>query len=786
MEKQEVSQKTPNKTQVDDLSEKLSIAVKLSVSPKENYESQNILNTTRKPPGLAKRILLSVDHTKNEGLNHSYQESNQKKSTFDDELRFLGEFSSPQEQQHFQQQKLLEFQQQNKLQQVEKVLPLDNFGDFNSQHSSATFIGQQLALLKQMQQKQQYENLLRQQYENRDIIEEFNNAENFPTSFDNECSSQCYSEELTLPSNVIIVDDDNNLESNHQLTTSSPPEICENMLNLKDKLRTKFSESESDAENGNAYSTSEVESHQRNDEFEEQVSCLNRQSKGENDEKAELETDQLLGQEEINEIPNGSCKENLTKIECANGKIILQSKTIVNKTPTFIRQGNGIQMIYPVEKSKDEGISKKFTIASFIKDKSNSKEFSITSADSFENNKKGMKIVYYLKKNHRLSHVLLAPLLDLDVLVEGVVFRTRYLGSTQLFCEGKPTKSTRLMQAEEAVSRIKAPEGESQPSVEVELFISAEKVMVLNSDLKEIMMDHELKSISYIADIGNLVVLMARRKLPQTIPSNNDDVVGNTKQRKPKLICHIFESSEAQIIAQSIGQAFQVAYMEFLKANGVEDHSFMKELNYQEVLNSQELLCDELDHFSKKELQKEVVVPKAKGEILGVVIVESGWGSMLPTVVIANLASNGAAARCGQLNIGDQIIAINGLSLVGLPLSQCQSFIKNTKNQTVVKFTIVPCAPVVEVKIKRPNTKYQLGFSVQNGAICSLLRGGIAERGGIRVGHRIIEINNQSVVAVPHEKIVTLLATSVGEISMKTMPTSMFRLLTGQENPTFI
>ena len=49
--------------------------------------------------------------------------------------------------------------------------------------------------------------------------------------------------------------------------------------------------------------------------------------------------------------------------------------------------------------------------------------------------------------------------------------------------------------------------------------------------------------------------------------------------------------------------------------------------------------------------------------------------------------------------------------------------------------------------------------------ICSLLRGGIAERGGVRVGHRIIEINGQSVVAVPHEKIVNLLATSVGEVS---------------------
>lgn len=63
---------------------------------------------------------------------------------------------------------------------------------------------------------------------------------------------------------------------------------------------------------------------------------------------------------------------------------------------------------------------------------------------------------------------------------------------------------------------------------------------------------------------------------------------------------------QAQFIAQSIGQAFQVAYMEFLKANGIEDHSFVKEMDYQEVLNSQEIFGDELEMFAKKEMQKEV------------------------------------------------------------------------------------------------------------------------------------------------------------------------------------
>lgn len=45
------------------------------------------------------------------------------------------------------------------------------------------------------------------------------------------------------------------------------------------------------------------------------------------------------------------------------------------------------------------------------------------------------------------------------------------------------------------------------------------------------------------------------------------------------------------------------------------------------------------------------------------------------------------------------------------------------------------------------------------------MRGGIAERGGIRVGHRIIEINGQSVVATPHDKIIQILTNAVGEVS---------------------
>ena len=56
-------------------------------------------------------------------------------------------------------------------------------------------------------------------------------------------------------------------------------------------------------------------------------------------------------------------------------------------------------------------------------------------------------------------------------------------------------------------------------------------------------MDHSLRSISYIADIGDLLVIMARRRI---MPQDGEElqVIGST----PKMICHVFESEEVRII----------------------------------------------------------------------------------------------------------------------------------------------------------------------------------------------------------------------------------------------
>ncbi|XP_008581109.1 PREDICTED: amyloid beta A4 precursor protein-binding family A member 3 [Galeopterus variegatus] len=368
---------------------------------------------------------------------------------------------------------------------------------------------------------------------------------------------------------------------------------------------------------------------------------------------------------------------------------------------------------------------------------------------------------------------------DHEDLLDGIIFGAKYLGSTQLLSERNPPPSTRMAQAQEAVDRVKAPDGESQPMTEVDLFVSTKRIKVLTADSQEAMMDHALQTISYIADIGPVLVLMARRRLARRLPPQDRD------RRLYKMICHVFHSEDAQLIAQAIGQAFAVAYSQFLRDSGI-DPSQVDTRPGQGAASSGYLHNGDLDHFSNSENCREVCIEKRRGEGLGVALVESGWGSLLPTAVIANLLHGGPAERSGSLSIGDRLTAINGTSLVGLSLAACQAAVREVKPQTSVQLSIVHCPPVTTAIIHRPHTREQLGFCVEDGIICSLLRGGIAERGGIRVGHRIIEINGQSVVATPHARIIELLSEAHNEVHIKTMPAATYRLLTGQEQPVYL
>lgn len=67
---------------------------------------------------------------------------------------------------------------------------------------------------------------------------------------------------------------------------------------------------------------------------------------------------------------------------------------------------------------------------------------------------------------------------------------------------------------------------------------------------KETILDNALRTISYIADIGNIVVLMARRRLPHCDSQENVEVSDPSQDSKHqhKMICHVFESEDVSSV----------------------------------------------------------------------------------------------------------------------------------------------------------------------------------------------------------------------------------------------
>lgn len=94
---------------------------------------------------------------------------------------------------------------------------------------------------------------------------------------------------------------------------------------------------------------------------------------------------------------------------------------------------------------------------------------------------------------------------------------------------------------------------------------------------------------------------------------------------------------QAQLIAQSIGQAFSVAYQEFLRANGINPED-LSQKEYSDIINTQEMYNDDLIHFSNSENCKEVS--------------HIGWG--LQNFLCSTLLSNMNLLRdeLGSLDIG--------------------------------------------------------------------------------------------------------------------------------------
>lgn len=72
--------------------------------------------------------------------------------------------------------------------------------------------------------------------------------------------------------------------------------------------------------------------------------------------------------------------------------------------------------------------------------------------------------------------------------------------------------------------------------------------MYLLSGEQEVMMDYALQTISYIADIDDILILMVRQSLVVSSPAGGASAETAGQKRQVKICCHVFESDEVSFI----------------------------------------------------------------------------------------------------------------------------------------------------------------------------------------------------------------------------------------------
>ena len=67
---------------------------------------------------------------------------------------------------------------------------------------------------------------------------------------------------------------------------------------------------------------------------------------------------------------------------------------------------------------------------------------------------------------------------------------------------------------------------------------------------------------------------------------------------------------------------------------------------------------EHLESLTDTEKQRLILLAKKPGEPLGIMLIESGWGSMLPTCVVGHMAKSGPAATSNKINIGTETLTV--------------------------------------------------------------------------------------------------------------------------------
>lgn len=166
---------------------------------------------------------------------------------------------------------------------------------------------------------------------------------------------------------------------------------------------------------------------------------------------------------------------------------------------------------------------------------------------------------------------------------------------------------------------------------------------------------------------------------------------------------------------------------------------------------------------------RQVVLCKDQAGKIGLAVQDIDKG-----VFVAFVYKASAASMAG-VRVGDQILQINGETVVGWSSDKTLKFIKKADGAAInVALRDRPFERTITVLKDHTN---QVGFVFKKGQITAIVKDSSAARNGMLIHHHLMEINGQNVIMLKDEEILRILKEAERSVTLTIMPSFVYEHL---------
>lgn len=147
-----------------------------------------------------------------------------------------------------------------------------------------------------------------------------------------------------------------------------------------------------------------------------------------------------------------------------------------------------------------------------------------------------------------------------------------------------------------------------------------------------------------------------------------------------------------------------------MQKKNIEKETIQAELNKKR--ESTEML---LERFMNKKHWKKIQITKPGGQKLGMKLVKTGKRAVIPGFLVKEVTLDGPAHKTGQLKIGDQIMTINGASVIGMKMRELITLLDGVSKGVNVTIQIVEGGGNMQETLRlNPNTTTRTNINIDS------------------------------------------------------------------------